>query len=211
LNTEGLTYFLITIPKFWSIPISLGLCLPDVCRIEDLEDFKMSIVDSVNAAAPIVFRGIKGIHEGKIMKPKHLKFIQPQEENKIAYSFDFGSGLILFLFSVLILCLIGGTGHQIYLKQKSSLIPKEEPEKKSKKKRKENKEKKVPTSPSKKVQATKMQKLSSAFSVQNGMVRLFRPYSANEEPLNGINALRVICMLFVVLGSTFFRVLRGSI
>jgi len=79
---------------------------------------------------------------------------------------------------VLILCLIGGTGHQIYLKQKSSLIPKEEPEKKSKKKRKDNKEKKkVPTSPSKKAQATKMQKLSSAFSVQNGMVRLFQPYS----------------------------------
>ena len=77
LNTEGLTYFLITIPKFWSIPISLGLCLPDVCRIDDLEDFKMSIVDSVNAAVPIAFRGIKGIHEGKIMKPKHLKFIQP--------------------------------------------------------------------------------------------------------------------------------------
>jgi len=43
------------------------------------------------------------------------------------------------------------------------------------------------------------------------MERLFRPYNTTEEGLNSINALKVICMLFVILGSTFFRVLQGAI
>jgi len=111
MKTPGLTYLLISIPKFWQIPVSLGLCVPDVCRIEDLEDFKPSIVKSINAAEPVVFRGIKGLNDKKTLRPKHVLFKQPSEENHLAYSFDFGTGLVIFSFSILLCLLIGGTSY----------------------------------------------------------------------------------------------------
>lgn len=54
-------YILATVPKVWPIPVSLGLCVPLICQISDFEDFKPYIVQSLNAAIPVIFKGIKGI------------------------------------------------------------------------------------------------------------------------------------------------------
>ena len=54
---------MVTVLKKFPIPITLGLCLPQQCQLEDLNDFKPFMTKAINAALPNMFEGVKGITE----------------------------------------------------------------------------------------------------------------------------------------------------
>jgi len=99
----------------------------------------------------------------------------------------------------------------------------EEPKKKKKNSKereesdqpKKKKKKRTPSSSSRSSRSQKNEstvlKLSYAFSVQNGLTRLFEPFPDADQGLQSLTGIKVICMAFVVLGSTFYRTLLGSI
>jgi len=57
---EGFHYILVTVPKAFPIPMSLGLCVPKICTIQDFNEFKPYMVSVVNSLVPELFAGIKG-------------------------------------------------------------------------------------------------------------------------------------------------------
>jgi hypothetical protein len=109
---------MVAVPHFWRIPISLGLCVPSVCRIEDFEDYKAYVVKAINAALPTVFRDIKGIDAEKQIKAKYVHFYKSKDLNEMETEVDFGAGIIIFFFVLLLVLLCSGTGYQIYQKRK---------------------------------------------------------------------------------------------
>ena len=60
LNLTDYYYVLMSIPKAFPIPMSIGVCMPKVCSLSDFENFKPYFVNFINAAIPDVFAGIKG-------------------------------------------------------------------------------------------------------------------------------------------------------
>lgn len=60
LNTTGFRYVLATVPHALPIPMSLGLCVPDVCTVQDFNNFKSYLVGAANALIPDLFAGVKG-------------------------------------------------------------------------------------------------------------------------------------------------------
>ena len=60
LNTTGFRYILATVPKALPIPMSVGLCVPDVCSVQDFNNFKSYLVQTANALIPELFAGVKG-------------------------------------------------------------------------------------------------------------------------------------------------------
>jgi len=50
----------VTVPKAFPIPMSLGLCVPKICTIQDFNEFKPYMVSVVNSLVPELFAGIKG-------------------------------------------------------------------------------------------------------------------------------------------------------
>ena len=60
LNTDNFRYILATVPKAFPIPMVMGFCVPDVCTVQDFNNFKSYLVTSINYMIPEVFAGIKG-------------------------------------------------------------------------------------------------------------------------------------------------------
>jgi hypothetical protein len=57
---EHYRYILATVPKAFPIPMSVGLCVPSVCTVQDFNNFKSYIVVAINALIPELFYGVKG-------------------------------------------------------------------------------------------------------------------------------------------------------
>lgn len=72
LNITDYYYILVTMPKAFPIPISIGLCLPNKCTKKDVENFKPYMLDFINGAIPEVFDGIKGFDAKKIIKASDI-------------------------------------------------------------------------------------------------------------------------------------------
>ena len=53
-------YFMITILKKFPIPFTMGLCLPNECSLDDLNDFKPFLTEAINDALPNMFEDVKG-------------------------------------------------------------------------------------------------------------------------------------------------------
>ena len=53
-------YYMITVLKKFPIPFTMGLCLPQECKLEDLQEFKPFITKAINAALPNMFEDVKG-------------------------------------------------------------------------------------------------------------------------------------------------------
>lgn len=60
LNLSGFRYILATVPKAFPIPMALGMCVPDVCTVQDFNGFKVYLVQAINLLIPEVFANLKG-------------------------------------------------------------------------------------------------------------------------------------------------------
>lgn len=53
-------YILASVPSVFPIPISVGLCVPAKCTVQDFSSFKFFLVPAINDIIPAMFSGIKG-------------------------------------------------------------------------------------------------------------------------------------------------------
>lgn len=60
LNITGYHYILASVPKVFPIPMSIGLCIPEVCTVSDFNEYKPYLVELLDQIIPEVFEGIKG-------------------------------------------------------------------------------------------------------------------------------------------------------
>lgn len=82
LNISDYSYILISVPKVFPIPMSIGLCLPDACTIEDLNEFKPFLVQSLNYIVPTAFEGIKGFNLQTHLDDKDVIIEDSEKKNK---------------------------------------------------------------------------------------------------------------------------------
>ena len=56
-------YFLLTVLNQYPFPLSVGLCLPAVCELIDVEQFKSHLVSGLNRGALManIFENVKGM------------------------------------------------------------------------------------------------------------------------------------------------------
>lgn len=52
---DGFRYIVGTVSKAFHIPMSLGLCLPKVCTVQDFNNFKPYLVEEINKYIPEIF------------------------------------------------------------------------------------------------------------------------------------------------------------
>ena len=62
IDSPGFRYILATVPKALPIGISVGMCVPEVCNVQDFNNFKAYIVQAINALIPEFFEGVKGFN-----------------------------------------------------------------------------------------------------------------------------------------------------
>jgi len=55
IKDEKFNYILATIPKSFPIPISLGICVPDVCTTKDFNSAKPYLITVINEYIPEIF------------------------------------------------------------------------------------------------------------------------------------------------------------
>ena len=60
---DGFNYIFAHIsPSDWlTNPVSMGLCIPEACKVEDLNGLKDYIIPAVNSMMPLIFDGVQGL------------------------------------------------------------------------------------------------------------------------------------------------------
>lgn len=81
LNTTGFRYILATVAHALPIPMSVGLCVPLVCTVQDFNNFKGYLVSAVNALIPDLFAGVKGFDLSMQLTNKDLQFEESFKKN----------------------------------------------------------------------------------------------------------------------------------
>ena len=64
MNMTNFRYILASAPTAFPIPMSLGICIPRICTVEDFNSFKPFIVPTINNILPHLIKGIKGFYVG---------------------------------------------------------------------------------------------------------------------------------------------------
>ena len=102
-------YFMITVLKKFPIPFTMGLCLPQECQMEDLQEFKPFVTKAINAALPNMFEGVKGYAEVAAVEESDVEFVDPKIENKKVTQLDIVSVIICCIISFFVLMVVIAT------------------------------------------------------------------------------------------------------
>lgn len=62
--------------------MSIGLCIPNVCKVSDFNDYKPYLVPLLNSIIPEVFEGIKGFDLQIKISNEDLMFENSEAKNK---------------------------------------------------------------------------------------------------------------------------------
>ena len=90
-NLAGFNYILATVdPKLkLSNPLSVGLCLPSVCKETDMNSLKPIIVPSLNKAFPDLFKDVGALNLDKLeLTYRDIKFVNSVEMNERVHEFN---------------------------------------------------------------------------------------------------------------------------
>lgn len=99
LNLTGYRYILASVPKAFPIPMSLGMCVPDICTVQDFNNFKSYLVSMINLVIPELFEGLKGFDLSLQLNTDDLHFEDSQQKNDEVTKADATSWLVvLFIF-----------------------------------------------------------------------------------------------------------------
>ena len=97
LNVTDFHYVLASVPNVFPIPMSLGLCVPSICSLDDFKNFKPYLVKMLNAMIPVVFEGIKGFDLSVKVTESDMFFEDSKEKNKEATRASAGSWIVVLL------------------------------------------------------------------------------------------------------------------
>ena len=53
-------YYMLQVKDKFPIPFTMGLCMPGVCSLANLNDYKPTFVSAINTAIPNLFENVKG-------------------------------------------------------------------------------------------------------------------------------------------------------
>lgn len=79
-------------------PLAVGMCVPQACKVPDLNDYKKYIVPAVNSILPILFDDVHGLglHDLKL-SAGNVTFVSSSELNEQATKFGFFSFFFIFV------------------------------------------------------------------------------------------------------------------
>lgn len=107
LEAQGFRYILVTIPHALPIPVSVGVCIPEVCTVADFNNFKSYLVQTINSILPEFFEGVKGFNTKTQINNDELHFEESYKKNLETTRADAGGwliGLVIFfsIFAVIL-------------------------------------------------------------------------------------------------------------
>lgn len=107
LNLTNYNYILATVPKAFPIPMSLGICVPSVCKVQDFNAFRAYLVQMVNQLIPELFTGIKGFDLHLQLSTEDMSFEDSYTLNrKVTEADGWGwvivLGVLFFVLSVIL-------------------------------------------------------------------------------------------------------------
>lgn len=204
-DIHDFNYYLATVLHKFPIPFTLGLCLPSQCSIDDLNEFKPFFINVINAMIPNMFEEVKGFNNSTQILEEELHFIDPVKENALTTKFSLGAFSFITVFTAFVLAIIASTF--VLMKRRQIAFD-------SMKKRKRVSpvlspvELPVPNT----AKITKCEKLMRCFSVTDNLQNLMRPLTKRgDEEFEVLNGIRVLCCALIILGNTYFYILRSPL
>ena len=99
LNVTDFHYILASVPRAFPIPMSIGLCIPNVCKASDFDTYKPFLVSGLNKIIPYVFEGIKGFDLKLQLTKDDLLFENSEgKNNEITRANALSWFVVLFIF-----------------------------------------------------------------------------------------------------------------
>jgi hypothetical protein len=99
-----------TIMNKFPIPMSMGLCLPKECTLDDLQEFKPFLLKVVNGVLPEEFEHVRHFNETKLnITSEDLLFVSPILENEKITKFNGTTFLICVILSLFIVTVVIAT------------------------------------------------------------------------------------------------------
>jgi hypothetical protein len=81
-NNSDFHYILATIPLALPIPMSVGLCVPAVCSVDDFMALRPTLVPLLDSLLPELFEGVKGFdHLQLTLRESDLLFVDSRKRN----------------------------------------------------------------------------------------------------------------------------------
>lgn len=217
-------YMLITVDpkKGLSNPLSMGLCMPTVCKEADLNAIKPYIMPVVNQQLPYIFEGVQGLNMSHLqLFIDDIHLIDSRDHNIRATQFKYDNFLFISLMIGLVVVAIVSSviSHQKYLKRKKEIQERRQMMQEQSAKSLSIQGKKKSSSESKKrafepsEYQTVFERFVKAFSIQKNLRKLFSPnrYEAEDPELECLNAVKVYSICIIVLGNTFYFILTGPL
>lgn len=216
-------------PRGLPIPVSVGLCVPQACTIQDFNEFKPYMVSAVNGLLPELFAGIKGFDVSTQIGEGDLHFANSYALNREvtqADAFEWFTAFVLVMFAAgAVVASFARSYFQRQAAQRQAerreklaantslnresaetaealLFPDEQEEDHSSRK-KRRKPKKART----------MERVVKCFSLQQSLGRLFtsRVRDEDDEELSVLDGVRVLACVTVILGNSYFYMLKGPL
>ena len=101
---QQMNYFLVSILDRFPVPLSIGLCLPHPCSVEDLESSKPTLfLPFIQSTLPYLFEDVKGFEAKHDLTADDIRIIEPYQENKRVTHFGKGSLLTVVLIAWILL------------------------------------------------------------------------------------------------------------
>lgn len=110
INLHGMNYFLIAVLEKFPVPLAVGLCLPAICTLEEVQEFKPFFLNGIQGTLPNLFADVKGFnHRSVQLQPEDLRVIEPKAENELTSQYTNGSFLFMILLSMFLLAVTAST------------------------------------------------------------------------------------------------------
>ena len=106
---SGYRYILASVPHALPIGVSVGLCVPQVCTVQDFNNFKSYIVQAINALIPELFAGVKGFDNRTRLVTDDLHFVDSYKRNAEVTSADAGSVFVILIFILMVVGTVGSS------------------------------------------------------------------------------------------------------
>ena len=97
---EGFNYLLGSLKseEKMPIPISIGMCVPAMCKAGDLNEAKNYMLPILNNQIGVIFKGVEGFNiSGLVLENKDIHFSDSEDLNDKAPSFGFSNFLMIVL------------------------------------------------------------------------------------------------------------------
>ena len=102
----SMRYYLLAVLDRFPFPLTLGLCLPAECTMENVQSFKPHFVDALNSGALMmnIFEDVKGISNRTIspLTESDVRIVESAVENAKSNKFSAGSALVILIIVVFV-------------------------------------------------------------------------------------------------------------